>query len=89
MILNSGLTPGAQRAFSLLLKFFEGESNAERKALALANPFAIKAALILQAFGEITDADIAHIVMACIADFYDYPEIELVFGERRDTRRTM
>jgi hypothetical protein len=86
VILNSGLTPGEQRAFTLLLKFFEGEPNAERKALALTTPFAIRAAMVLMAFGEISDDDVAHIVMQIIADFVPDPEVQYLWGERRDNK---
>ena len=90
MILGSGLTQAEQPAFDLLLRFFEGEQNAERKALALTAPFAVRCghALMTERVSEITDAFVADVVMGLIADFYSIdPEIEYLFGERRDTRR--
>jgi hypothetical protein len=87
MLLGSGLTPAEQRAFAVLLKFFEHDSEPERKALALVRPFTIYAARVLSAGVELSDENIAHIVMQLIADSMPDPEVEILFGERRDTLR--
>lgn len=89
MLLNSGLTTQEQPAFDLLLRFFDGEENAERKALALTPMFAVRVGFMLMARGvEITDALVADTVMHILADYYAVePEIELLWGQRRDTCR--
>jgi hypothetical protein len=85
MILGSGLTPAEQAAFDVLIKFFEGENHAERKALALCSPFA---ALAARRIGTLTEQDVAQLVMgvltACVGSD---PEVEYCWGERRDNRR--
>lgn len=88
MILGSGLTQAEQPAFDLLLRFFEGEENAERKALALTVPFAVRCGCRLMNGGELSDAVVADTVMEILAAYYAVdPEIEYLFGERRDNRR--
>ena len=85
MILGSTLLPAEQAAFDVLIRFFEGENHAERKALALCSPFA---ALAARRIGTIGDDAVAEIVMevllACIGSD---PEVEYLWGERRDQRR--
>jgi len=84
MVLGSGLTTAEQAAFDVLIRFFEGEDHAERKALALCSPFAALAARRIGTLGE--DA-VAEIVMEVLIACLDNPEIEYCWGERRDTRR--
>jgi hypothetical protein len=85
MLLGSGLTQAEQHAFDVLLRFFDGEDQCERKALALVKPFACRTAFTI---GELSEDSVAKVVMHIIADYaLDTPDIELVFGERRDTLR--
>jgi hypothetical protein len=85
MVLGSGLTITEQAAFDVLIRFFEGEQNAERKALVLCSPFA---ALAARRIGSLSEDAVAEIVMevlvACVGSD---PEIEYLWGERRDQRR--
>lgn len=80
MILGSGLTQAEQYAFDRLLRFFEGERNAERKALALAPMLAVRCRC-----GRARSTE--ELVMSILADCYTDPEVEYLFGERRDNRR--
>jgi hypothetical protein len=84
MLIGSGLSHAEQAAFSVLIKFFEGERDAERKALALCSPFA---ALAARRLGLLSDDDVAGIVMECLCACVEHPDVEYLFGERRDTRR--
>lgn len=84
MILGSGLAPAEQAAFGVLIKFFEGEDNAERKALALCSPFA---ALAARRVGTLSDDAVAELVMEVLIACLDDPEVEYCWGERRDQRR--
>jgi len=86
MLLGSGLSVSEQAAFDVLLRFFEGERDAERKALALCSPFA---ALAARRVGLLSDQDVAEIVMTVLVACVEYPEVQLVFGERRDNRRRL
>jgi len=85
MLIGSGLSQSEQAAFDVLLRFFDGEREAERKALALCSPFA---ALAARRIGCLSDSDVAEVVMECLCACLDNPEVEYCFGERRDTRRT-
>ena len=71
-------------AFDVLLRFFEGEENAERKALALCSPFA---ALAIRRVGPLSEDAVAVLVMEVLIACLDNPEVEYVFGERRDDKR--
>lgn len=84
MILGSSLTPAEQAAFDVLIRFFEGEAHAERKALILCSPFA---ALAARRIGTLSDGTVAELVMETLVACVDHPEIEYCWGERRDTRR--
>jgi len=84
MLLGSGLTPAEQAAFDVLLRFFEEEENAERKALALCSPFA---ALAIRRVGPLSEDAVAVLVMEVLIACLDNPEVEYVFGERRDDKR--
>jgi hypothetical protein len=86
MILGSGLTPTEQAAFGVcvLIKFFEGEDNAERKALVLCSPFS---ALAARRVGLLSDDAVSELVMEVLMACLDNPEVEYCWGERRDQRR--
>jgi len=84
MILGSGLTPAEQAAFDVLLKFFEGEEHAERKALILCSPFA---ALAARHIGTLTESAVAELVMEVLISCVEHPEVEYLWGQRRDTYR--
>ena len=84
MILGSGLSPTQQVAFGVLLKFFEGEKDAERKALILCSPFA---ALAAHHVGTLTNSTVADLVMEVLVACVEHPEVEYLWGERRDTLR--
>ena len=84
MLIGSGLSAPEQAAFDVLLKFFDGERDAERKALLLCSPFA---ALASRRMGMLSDQDVADLVMTVLVACCDHSEVEYVFGERRDTRR--
>jgi hypothetical protein len=84
MILGSGLTPQEQGGFDLLLNFFEGEANAERKALILCSPFA---ALAARQIGTLTENAVAELVMEVLIACVEHPEVEYLWGERRHTYR--
>jgi len=84
MILGSGLTSSEQAAFSVLIKFFEDEDNAERKALVLCSPLA---ALAARRVGLLSDDAVAELVMEVLTACLDNPEVEYCWGERRDNRR--
>ena len=84
MILGSGLTIAEQAAFDVLLKFFEGEEQAERKALILCSPFA---ALAARRVGTLTEGTVAELVMEVLISCVEHPEVEYLWGQRRDTCR--
>jgi hypothetical protein len=84
MILGSGLRPDEQAAYDVLLKFFEGEDHAERKALILCSPFA---ALAARHIGTLTENTVAELVMEVFIACVELPEVEYLWGERRDTLR--
>ena len=84
MILGSGLTATEQTAFDVLIRFFEGEAHAERKALILCSPFAALAACQI---GTLSDSTVAELVMETLCACVEHPEVEYLWGERRDTRR--
>jgi hypothetical protein len=84
MILGSGLTPSEQAAFDVLIKFFDGEENAERKSLILCSPFA---ALAARHIGTLTESTVAELVMEVLIACIEHPEVEYLWGQRRDTLR--
>ena len=84
IILGTGPSAAEQAAFDVLLKFFDGERDAERKALALCSPFG---ALAARRIGLLSDRDVEELVMECLCACLEHPEIEYCFGERRDNRR--
>lgn len=81
---SSGLRPAEQVAFDVLLKFFEGEEQAERKALILCSPFS---ALAARHIGTLAGNTVAELVMEVLIACVEHPEVEYLWGERRDTHR--
>lgn len=84
MLIGSGLSAPEQAAFDVLLRFFDGERDAERKAMLLASPFA---ALASRRLGMLSDQDVADLVMTVLIACCDHPDVQYVWGERRDNRR--
>lgn len=85
MLIGSGLSAPEQTAFDVLLKFFDGERDAERKALSLCSPFA---ALAARRVGLLSDDAIAELVMEVLLACVDSDaEVQYLWGERRDNRR--
>jgi hypothetical protein len=86
MILRSGLSQAEQSAFDVLIRFFEGEREPERKALLLCGPFA---ALASRRVGILSESAVAELVMEVLIAVVDHPDVEYLWGERRDNRREM
>lgn len=84
MILGTALSAREQVAFDVLLKFFDGEREAERKALLLCSPFA---ALAARHTGCLSDSNVAEIVMEVLVACVEHPDVEYLWGARRDNRR--
>lgn len=84
VILDSGLTAAKQAAFDVLLRFFESEDYAERKALILCSPFA---ALAARHIGTLTENTVAQLVMEVLISCVEHPEVEYLWDERRETVR--
>jgi hypothetical protein len=84
VILGTNLTPAEQAAFDVLIRFFDGERDAERKALLLCSPFA---AIAMRRIGTLSEEDVAGLVMETLLACVDHPEVTYLWGERRDTRR--
>jgi hypothetical protein len=79
-----------QSITGLLIEWMQGESDAERKALALA-PFVLEKLQQENTLGRLERAAITDLVLEILVDAYarrtGLPSVEIVHAQRRDTRR--